>query len=717
MCNTSNTSFALPGTSSPAKEEGAVGHILEHVPEFKYASIAFNRDFEDKSDYLNHFRQYIDECHRKSEDTYMPYLTILQSSGYGKSRLIKEYANYVYTLYLNLGIYRNCFPRPSADAKEFISSFENSKDPITWFNTFLAKAISSIKENNYSDPSQFWRSQLNDNGKSIWKPAIDAANETSRQGGLESIRINVGYLEENFHVESEIKILLCIDEGRTLLEYKNNEMHISLFRCWRRALRDNKWRARGLFSVILDTTSRLSNFAPSLRDDPTIKSINDSRKIFMPFIDVTTFNTLTYNTSDNYYNRLFSNGRPCWKALKDAYCEGSSSVSTDIYAWNKVINLVKAKIQGGGELLVKGTNMDENYEERKILTSVAILASLCSVDISPSVHFASNLIGSHLGTCLAISQDRMKVLVCYPPEPLITEAVYELLNNDILHCIAQTLGQGIVEPGKRGEIAGELILILTRQNIQTKRKIRKEASFFAGEIKLIDFLNDLVLDSKTILNDDSDTHNTLKNAYISFTRFVTISTIPTKDDLIKGYETGVAFNLKRNQKGADFLIPVCSNKEYMFWIIQIKNHNIKSVNSHFKVDATSKLKPKYVFEKSNLAEFDAPYLAMYWQLGAHEKNVEKVDWGISSRSLRSSMEDPTTHYAILGIKSFKVARGKTLESLRAILNAYIDPYSKMWSHDPILNDRTAYIETFLPWCPSKPDENLLLDKYNDTDAS
>src|SRR5947199_8569649 len=134
-------------------------------------------------------------------------------------------------------------------------------------------------------------------GKSIWSPAIDAANMheiRQSQRELELIRDNAGYLKENFgNVSSEIKVLLCIDEGRTLLEYNNNDMHMSLFRCWRRALRENKWRARGLFSVILDTTSRLSNFAPSPRDDPTVKSINDSRKIFMPFIDIATFNTLT----------------------------------------------------------------------------------------------------------------------------------------------------------------------------------------------------------------------------------------------------------------------------------------------------------------------------------------------------------------------------------------------------------------------------------------
>ncbi|GBC09551.1 hypothetical protein RclHR1_08980001 [Rhizophagus clarus] len=691
--------------------------IHENEPDFRYASIAFDREFEDNSKFFIYFQKYIDECHRKSKDTYMPYLTVLQSSGYGKSRLVKEYANYVYTLYLNLGIDRNCFPRPSVYAKHFIDSFVKSKDPQIWFNTFLAKAVSLIKEkqgSNYSNPSQFWVWQLSDNGKSIWKTAIDIANMHEILGKndpdlITLIRSDAGYLRKNFNdINSEVKILLCIDEGRTLLEYKNNETHMSLFRCWRRALRDNRWRARGLFSVILDTTSRLSNFAPSLRDDPTIKSINDSRKIFMPFIDITTFNILT-DSSGNYYNRLFSKGRPCWKALKDAYCEGLDSEENDIYAWDKVIDLVKAKVQGGGELLVEEINMDESYEERKTLTSVAILASLCSVDISPSMHFASNLIGSHLGTCLAISQDRMKVLVCYPPEPLITEAVYKLLNNDILHCIAQTLGQGIVEPGKRGEVVGELILILTRQSFQRKRKNH----FYAGEIKLIDFLDELLFDSKSILQGNDDEHNVLKNANISFTRFVTISTIPTRNDLAKGYETGVAFNLKRNQRGADFLIPIRMENKYTFWIIQIKNHNIKSTNYDFKTDATSKLTPRYVFEKSDLAGVNSYYLAMYWQLGAHNKRIEILeDWGIPTRS---SVKNPTIHYAILSLKSFKVAHGKTLESLRAILSDYINPYDEMWSYDSILGDRTKYIETFLPWCSSNPDEKLLLDKYNDAE--
>ncbi len=688
--------------------------IREDEPNFEYASLAFNHEFKDNSQYVQNFHNYITLCHNssKNRDSYMPYISIVQSSGYGKSRLIKEYARQVYTLYLNLGIDRNCFPRPSACAKKFIKCFEVAKDPVKWFNNFLVMAISLI--NTKYNPSEFWRHHLEDNGDSIWRHAIEAADrcELTRNQALDSISVDAGYLKENFNIPTDIKVLFCIDEGRTLLQHVNENLPISLFRCWRRALRTNTWRAEGLFSVILDTTSQVSNFAPTLGKDPTIKEITDS-KIFMPFVYISTFNSLI-ESSGSYYDKLFSGGRPCWKALKDAYLQGSEASASVIKAWENVKVLVKAKLQGGSNDLIYGD------EETKNLTSLAILASLCSVDISPSVYFSSNLIASHLGTCLAISQDKTRVLACYPSEPIITEAAYELLDNDVLNHIAQSLGQGIVESGKRGELAGELILVLTRQRLQKRNKNAKKTSFFAGDIKLTTFLDELLINNIT-LHENNAEHNYLKNASVSFTRFVTISTIPVYNDLMKGYQTGVAFNLKRNQQGADFLIPLCikddnQDDQFTFWIIQIKNHNLKTTDSNFKTDSTSKLTPEYVFKKSNLEKSESPYLAMYWQLGAHEKKIEEADWGVTTRS-NDQNPRPTTHYAIIGLKSFNIACGKDLESLRVILKAYIDPYNAIWSNnDKFLGEQIQYIEKFLSWNPCKPDENLLLDKYDDKDA-
>ncbi|GBC02926.1 hypothetical protein RclHR1_00490012 [Rhizophagus clarus] len=685
------------------------------IDDFHYASAAFECEFKCNINYIGYFHEYITSCHNSSKDTYIPYISIVQSSGYGKSRLIKEHSNQVYTLYLNLGIDQQCFPRPSSCAKEFIISFQKAKDPDVWFNNLLAKAasivVSEIKKSN-TNQSSFWKKHLDDNGKFIWEPAIKAANEIKTDNELINIRDRPGYLEQNFTSGDGIKILLCIDEGRKLMEEINENLKISLFRCLRRALRNNKWRARGLFSVILDTTmitSQISNFLPALGYDPTIKTLSqEDKSLFKPFIYISTYNSLVVD-SGNFYSQAFSMGRPCWKALRDEYIKDviDSDPSVEDYAWEKVKLLVKAKLQGGTN------NPIDN--EGKNLTSIAILASLCSVDISPLVHFASSLIASHLGTCLSISQDRTKILVCYPSEPLVTEAAYEFLDDKILHLIAQSFCQGVVEPEKRGEIVGELILILTRQKLYKKLIKDKKATFFTGEIKLEIFLNNLLKDNP-VLKEEHYEHNFFKRATVSFTRFVTIRTIPTLNDVRRGYKSCVAFNLKRNQQGADFLIPVKCDENYGIWIIQIKNHNLPKYDSSVKVDSTSKLEPSYVFSKTDLKELEVPYLAMYWQLGAQETGITEAEWEIASRTREE--QPPRIHYIILSLKSFKVAYGNTLKALRTILEAYIDPYDPFWSYDKFLNDQTDFIESFLPWYPpnSKIDNGVLLDKYNDDDA-
>jgi hypothetical protein len=204
---------------------------------------------------------------------------------------------------------------------------------------------------------------------------------------LKSIRDSPDYLVQNFTDDNDIKILLCIDEGRKLIQ-ETSDLKLSLFQCWRRALRNNKWRARGLFSVILDTTSRITNFSPALRYDPTIKALSQDKMLFKPFIYVSTYNSMVndslVNNSDNFLSQAFSMGRPCWKALRDEYIKdvAGNDASAENYAWEKVKLLVKAKIQGGTNNLVD--------DEKKNLTSVAVLASLCSVDISPSVQVASS---------------------------------------------------------------------------------------------------------------------------------------------------------------------------------------------------------------------------------------------------------------------------------------------------------------------------------------
>ncbi|CAG8830236.1 20793_t:CDS:1, partial [Gigaspora rosea] len=135
-------------------------------------------------------------------------------------------------------------------------------------------------------------------------------------------------------------------------------------------------------------------------------------------------------------------------------------------------------------------NLDVNVRKKNLIT-IAVIASLCSIDISPQEHFAGDLVASHLGTCIGISTGRTRILVSYPPEPVISEAALQLLEKDLLTDFAETLKQGIVEPGKRGELVGELILLLTRKQV----KQRERKNFYMDSVSLTGFLEELLVEN------------------------------------------------------------------------------------------------------------------------------------------------------------------------------------------------------------------------------
>src|SRR4051812_12266 len=111
-----------------------------------------------------------------------------------------------------------------------------------------------------------------------------------------------------------------------------------------------------------------------------------------------------------------------------------------------------------------------------------------------------------------------------------------------------------------------------------------------------------------------------------------------------------------------------SEEIYTVWIIQIKNHNLSSCNSGVTEDSISKLEPNYVFSKTDLAKLDVSYLAMHWQLGAHQTVTEEVEWGIAFRTrLQVGQEPRRTHYTILGLKYFKVVLLKAFEQFLKLM--------------------------------------------------
>ncbi|WAQ83388.1 hypothetical protein PtA15_3A758 [Puccinia triticina] len=109
-----------------------------------------------------------------------------------------------------------------------------------------------------------------------------------------------------------LKVLLAIDEASAMLvEPANVEIH--LFRLFRRAIREIPDHS-GVFAIVVDTTSRVSNFCPVNREDRSSRAIGSRAKapikLFAPIYMIRTFDRKAHPQPNNW-DELFLPNRLC----------------------------------------------------------------------------------------------------------------------------------------------------------------------------------------------------------------------------------------------------------------------------------------------------------------------------------------------------------------------------------------------------------------------
>src|SRR5204863_6939806 len=131
---------------------------------------AFNVNYVDNNRMIENFLAYLNRKHKIWNDNtnhYVPYSTIFQSSGYGKSRLIKEVAKQIPTIYLCLRDANSTGypPRTSAGADLFERVLRNLKEGEEYkFLYVLQIAIQCFREELVecdNGNERLWNSQMN----------------------------------------------------------------------------------------------------------------------------------------------------------------------------------------------------------------------------------------------------------------------------------------------------------------------------------------------------------------------------------------------------------------------------------------------------------------------------------------------------------------------------------------------------------------------------
>jgi hypothetical protein len=620
---------------------------------------AFEAPYKDPNYLLQHLLDCFDEYvgHWNSQGTskwYSPYTTLVQASGWGKSRAIRQLAaKDVYIFYCSFQKGSGYPYRSSiADDLDEVKLEQAVMTYVAYFTACLEELADSSKtpeewakehiktDQTQSEEKDFWeriRSRLEHTKTSLGREKDkEISFPNALENAFEKLNESSGmqqYLRDRRN--TRMNVLFVFDEARSLLDIKY-PAKTSRFLELRRAL----WylpQSCGAFAVILDTTSRLSNFQPASLDDPSQRVKSENHDLFDPLYllsttDVMSMQTVKDATLHDIINPklLYRYGRPMWGAQLDAVSE--DKLTTQL---GNLVKVAMEKLVGGGGKLAK---LDKQSLDEKL--AVAILGPRIGLDVAPQCHLASELVASHMRACAFISLDRRSLITMFPVEPILAEAsaqiihVYNISLVSLLEKLISAIRNGWIEGGYRGELVARLVLMLAMETCIKKTVSEKpKHNQFSHPVLVNNFIEALFgvrLDDwfNSKYNDEDEELKKFKpqcvgklvRGMIFFTSFISITYTPTSNDMLEFLTRGVAIICKRNQKGIDFIIPILLPKDDNYYplevgqitylLVQVKNWK---VSGNFSEAATVCLSTHYAGIDDAARN---PYISLYMQLGS-----------------------------------------------------------------------------------------------------
>ena len=595
---------------------------------------------------------------------YANYTSVTQASGMGKSRMVKQLAEAgVYVIYCCLRLSGSGYPPQSHITKYLLDSYDKLHfvayfiaclnkladtpgiSSIDWYNQQIARENDGASQGN---AREFW-DDIRLRMEKLKRDLVDSnASASLRQSYERALRTypNIRNISLSKNI---LRICFVFDEARCLLEVgpitetsgsETAGKNVAFYNM-RRALVhfDDKVN---VFTLVMDTVSRLSNFQPTRTADPSARVEIEGKGLFEPLYLCVTTDVMATRINMNRKledavrpSILYRYGRPMWGAQIDN--RGQEDMETYL---QRLVSLASNKIIGGKIPIA---------EEIDHISALAILAIRLCLHVSPLAQLSAELVASHMCVCTFISPDRMMMISSYPVEPILAEAAARLTQmipmRILLRHLLKAIRSGMVEAGYRGELAARIILIRAWAVCARIHRNKTIANQYSSPVYIAEFINALfgidlvqfVMQQKQEqeLEDDRDGLSSghffsqsdvesLANAKILFTSFAYITYTPSKEDLLQFLLRGTAIICKRNQKGIDFIIPallvhgdqyIVDERFISYILFSIKN---SKYDNQYAESTTSKLSPIFAeIEK----DADHPYLSIYMQLGSDDDSL------------------------------------------------------------------------------------------------
>ena len=526
---------------------------------------------------------------------FSPYFVVCQSSGYGKSRLLRELAYHnqeVYkVLYICLRGKRSTgYPVANRVALELLKSFQSKTYSAVamCLGKWLVAMLTYLSQSDQL--ITFEHVEIMDEDATSLFQSFTLGSEGRSDESVEGKELE-GFKPPS----SKSRLILAFDEAGFLLNHfveGEDGKSVSLFRVLRRVLRQLDLSAP-VVAIFCDTNSRVGEFAPpairdsSMRYDP--KDPEAHIHIYPSFVEVATTDCLPPPPSLDFPTRAFLRGRPLWSSMLPS-CKTSTSL----------VLFAKKKLFGG----IIPTPLSE-------VDWVVLFAVCCNLRFSASTWMTADVVAHHMATLLAIHCSREAMVICYPSEPVLAEAALNCMGENIQSTLSEGLSvvndflmQDMVLEGYCGEFCACFLLLLGRLRM-------KEGEFYSTPISLINFLCGIFDQDKVKEQIKAVLCTSWENAQISFTHFIQYHVneqlfYRDPQELLEWlYERCQAVVMPPGWTGADILIPICVNssspslypsasqKFYSYALIQVKN--IVNMTKRELEEARDKLLPGVVF--------------------------------------------------------------------------------------------------------------------------
>jgi hypothetical protein len=448
-------------------------------------------------------------------------------------------------------------------------------------------------------------------------------------------------------------LVIAIDEARALLPTQPDAVNIGWFRCFRRALyqandvlRTAYGDRSGIFGIVVDTNSRVSDFVPSARLDPSKRTTD--RVLFPPFVLTDTVDVFykvklrpptelvrfyrdrVLAAVANAASRNKSTDPTSWKDLRKL---GRPLWGSRMWRHRDLITLAAEKLLGGGSTLT----------ERALTDGVGAIASvMCRLGIRPymSTPLATQLVADYMAVLSYVSCEREHFFVSYSSDPILTLGAARLwhfgvdtagsssnLSRYILPQLKVLLRQEVLDTGGVGEFVARIVLLLAMDACAVLETDNEDMRWSGGGefYSVPTFLQALAGTSVDVHQHRgrasttmADVHKAMETRwgdyFVSFTHFVQLSEEPNETCLWGLLGRRAAAMLPRGQRGADLIIPICLRRRKQssstsrplvsMILVQVKNHE-RGYSSFIKA-VTKKMDPEFVFSEANPLRDTAP---------------------------------------------------------------------------------------------------------------